>query len=119
VSASLAVLLALPTTNAAVAASRFGGSTDDSVCDVGNTDRRVQGVMSPQAFIKQSCKNGQLLVGNSVVPLGSSAPEIVELAQTYCRIADIQSRRSRANMAGIDMEYEEVRCRLEKLKPQP
>lgn len=113
-----AALLSIGVTCCASAASRLGGATDDSVCDVGSTDRRVAGVAAPQAFIKTSCKNGQLLMGTSVVPLGSGDPEILELARAYCRIADIQSTRTQANMAGITMEYEQVRCVLQKLRTE-
>lgn len=109
--AAIAACAAAP----AMAVSRLGAATDDSVCDVGSTDRRAAGLIPPAEFVKSKCRNGQLLIGISVVPLGSSQPEIAELASRYCTIAGIQSSRSVSNMAGIAMEYEQVRCTIEKM----
>lgn len=102
----------------AFAVSRLGAATDDSVCDVGSTDRRAAGVMPPREFVKSKCRNGQVLLGISVVPVGTSQSEIAELASRYCLIAGIQSSRSMSNMAGIAMEYEQVRCVIEKMPSQ-
>lgn len=98
--------------------SRLGAATDDSVCDVGSTDRRAAGVVPPWEFVKSKCRNGQVLLGISVVPVGNSPSEIAELARRYCLIAGIQSSRSMSNMAGIAMEYEQVRCVIEKMPSQ-
>ena len=102
----------------ALAVSRLGTATDDSVCDVGSTDRRAPGVIAPREFVKSKCKNGQVLLGISVVPVGTSPSEIAELASRYCLVAGIQSSRSMSNMAGIEMAYEQVRCVIEKMPSQ-
>jgi hypothetical protein len=109
--ASIAIFTAMPVQ----AASRLGGQTDDSVCDVGKTWQRVNGVPATGEFVRTSCKNGQLLMGVSVAPAGDFDSEIVVLARTLCRIADIQTRRNQGDMGGIVMEYDEVRCKIEKL----
>jgi hypothetical protein len=100
----------------AVAVSRLGGVTDDSVCDLGSLEQRQADVPSAAAFVKAKCKNGQLLMGKSVVPLGSGQSEIMNLARAYCRIADIQVNRIRGGMMGVPMEWDEVRCPIAKLK---
>lgn len=97
------------------AVARLGGQTDDSVCDVGATQQRNRDWPEVADFIRAKCKNGQLLMGSSVVPAGGFDSEITVLARGLCRIADIQARRTQGNMAGIVMEYDEVRCKLEKL----
>jgi hypothetical protein len=104
-------LLAAP----AWAVTRQGGSTDDSVCDVGRTYERSRDSASSWEFVRTQCKNGQLLMGTSVVPVGGGETEIMGLAKTFCRIADIQSRRFQGSVGPLGMELEEARCRVEKL----
>ncbi len=104
-------LLAVP----AWAVSRQGGSTDDSVCDVGRTYERSRDGVSSWEFVRTQCRNGQLLMGTSVVPVGAGETEIMGLAKTFCRIADIQSRRFQGSVGPLGMELEEARCRVEKL----
>lgn len=103
-------LLAAP----AWAVSRQGGATDDSVCDVGRTYERSRDGVSSWEFVRTQCKNGQLLMGTSVLPVGGGETEIMGLAKTFCRIADIQSRRFQGNVGPLGMEFEEARCRVEK-----
>lgn len=109
---------ALMASTPAAAVSRLGGGTDDSVCDLGSLEQRRADALGPGEFVKAKCKNGQLLMGKSVVPLGSSQSDIMNLARTYCRIADIQANRIRGDMMGLPMEWDEVRCRIEKLKTE-
>ena len=97
------------------AVSRQGGATDDSVCDVGRTYERSRDGVSSGEFVRTKCKNGQLLMGTSVVPVGAGETEIMGLAKTFCRIADIQSRRFQGSVGPLGMELEEARCRVEKL----
>ena len=99
----------------AQAASRYGGPTDDSVCDVGDMSRRAAGMLSPDAYVKATCRNGQALIGSSVVPLGSAQSDIALLAVKSCVAADIEIRRSSDNVGGVVMEIERVRCRISKL----
>jgi hypothetical protein len=66
-------------------------------------------------FIRAQCKNGQVLVGSGIVPAGGFDSEVVRLARTFCRMADIQTRRTQGNMAGLVMEIDEVRCIIGKL----
>lgn len=114
---TLVATSALLATNGSWAAPRLGGVTDDSVCDVGSTEQRREGALAPREFIERQCKNGQLLVGVSVVPAGGmSEPLITALARTYCRIADVQVVRSVRDIGGLTMEYEEARCVISKLK---
>lgn len=54
-------------------------------------------------------------MGTCVVPVGAGETEIMGLAKTFCRIADIQSRRFQGNVGPLGMEFEEARCRVEKL----
>jgi hypothetical protein len=109
--ATAAGLLAAP----AWAVSRQGGATDDSVCDVGRTHERSRDGVSSWEFVRTQCKHGQLLMGTSVVPVGGGETEIMGLAKTFCRIADIQSRRYQGAVGPLGMEFEEARCRVEKL----
>jgi hypothetical protein len=104
-------LLAVP----AWAVTRQGGATDDSVCDVGRTHERSRDGVSSWEFVRTQCKNGQLLMGTSVVPVGGGETEIMGLAKTFCRIADIQSRRFQGAVGPLGMEFEEARCRVDKL----
>lgn len=97
------------------AVARLGGQTDDSVCDVGSTASRSQEWPVAAEFVRAKCKNGQLLMGSSVVPVGNFDPEIVVLARAFCRIADIQARRTAGSAGPLMMAFEEVRCRIEKL----
>lgn len=98
------------------AASRLGGETDDSVCDVGPTYERSRDETRAGDFIRSSCRNGQVLIGASVVPAGGFESEIMRLAKANCRIADIQAQRVRRSTGPIFMEFDEVRCRIEKLQ---
>ena len=98
----------------AQAASRFSGVTDDSVCDVGRTDQRTSPNVEAFDFVKSRCKNGQLLTGSSPVPVGGYEPEIEALAKHYCRIADIDAKRTAGSLAGISVEFAQVRCKIEK-----
>jgi hypothetical protein len=66
-------------------------------------------------FIRAQCKNGQILIGSGIVPAGGFDSEVVRLARTFCRMADIQTRRTQGNMAGLVMEIDEVRCIIGKL----
>lgn len=111
---ALAGLLICPVAPAG-AVSRLGGQTDDSVCDVGSTASRSREWPEAADFIRARCKNGQLLLGSSVVPAGNFDPEITVLARAFCRIADIQARRTAGSAGPLMMEFEEVRCRIEKL----
>ena len=99
----------------APAASRFGTPSDDSVCDVGDAAKRAAGVMSAEAFVKTRCRNGQVLVGTGVVPLGSSPSDIALLAMKSCAAATIESSRSSEVMGGISVDVERVRCPISKL----
>lgn len=97
------------------AVSRQGGATDDSVCDLGRTYERNRDNSWVGDFIKTQCKNGQLLIGSSVVPVGGFESEIMGLSKANCQIADIQARRFQGNAGPMGMEFEEVRCRITKL----
>jgi hypothetical protein len=97
------------------AVTRQGGVTDDSVCDLGRTYERSRDGVSAWEFVRAQCKNGQLLIGISVVPVGGGETEIMGLSKAFCRIADIQSRRFQGHAGPLGMELEEARCRLEKL----
>ena len=99
----------------AFAVARLGGETDDSVCDVGRTDQRMTGALGPQNFVATKCRNGQLLMATSVVPAGGFEPATTSLGKTFCRIADIQSRRFQENVGPLPMEFEELRCQIAKL----
>jgi hypothetical protein len=113
-------LLAIATACIAIqsgAVARQGGTTDDSVCDLGRTYERTSTRDNSWIgdFIKAKCKNGQLLMGSSVVPAGGFESEIMGLSKANCQIADIQARRFQGNAGPITMEFEEVRCRITKL----
>jgi hypothetical protein len=97
------------------AASLVGGQTDDSVCDLGSASQNARKLSAAGDFIRAQCKNGQMLVGSGIVPAGGFDSEVVRLARTFCRMADIQTRRTQGNMAGLVMEIDEVRCTIEKL----
>lgn len=96
-------------------AARLGGETGDSVCDVGRTQEPGRDGARAGDFIRVQCKNGQMLVGSSVVPAGGFESEILGLAKRYCRVADIQVRRTHENAGPFLVEFEAVRCRIEKL----
>lgn len=66
-------------------------------------------------FIRVQCKNDQVLVESSIVPAGGFDSEVVRLARTFCRMAEIQIRSTQGNMAGLVMEIDEVRCAIGKL----
>ena len=97
------------------AASLVGGQTDDSVCDLGSASQNARKLSAAGDFIRAQCKNGQMLVGSGIVPAGGFDSEVVRLARTFCRMADIQTRRTQGNMAGLVMEIDEVRCIIGKL----
>lgn len=97
------------------AASLVGGQTDDSVCDLGSAPHNARKLSAAGDFIRAQCKNGQMLVGSSIVPVGGFDSEVVRLARTFCRMADIQTRRTQGNMGGLVMEIDEVRCTIGKL----
>ena len=97
------------------AASLVGGQTDDSVCDLGSAPQNARKLSAAGDFIRAQCKNGQVLVGSGIVPAGRFDAEVVRLARTFCRMADIQTRRTQGNMAGLVMEIDEVRCIIGKL----
>lgn len=97
------------------AASLVGGQTDDSVCDLGSATQNARKLSAAGDFIRAQCKNGQVLVGSGIVPAGGFDSDVVRLARTFCRLADIQTRRTQGNMAGLVMEIDEVRCSIEKL----
>jgi hypothetical protein len=97
------------------AAARFGGTTDDSVCDIGATHQRPRPNVEPAAFIQAQCRNGQLLIGNSIVPSGNFAPAVDGLSKRYCTIADIKAWRTEGDLMGLRVEYAHVRCKLDKL----
>ena len=97
------------------AASLVGGQTDDSVCDLGSAPQNARKLSAAGDFIRAQCKNGQVLVGSGIVPAGGFDSEVVRLTRTFCRLADIQTRRTQGNMAGLVMEIDEVRCSIEKL----
>ncbi len=96
------------------AASLVGGQTDDSVCDLGSAPQNARKLSAAGGFIRAQCKNGQVL-GSGIVPAGGFDSEVVRLARTFCRLADIQTRRTQGNMSGLVMEIDEVRCSIEKL----
>ena len=100
---------------AAHAESRLGGETDDSVCDVGATYKRHNTWPVAADFVRARCKNGQLLMGSSIVPAGGFDSEIKRLTRGFCRIADIQLQRTAGELLGIPTEFEEGRCKIEKL----
>lgn len=97
------------------AAARFGGTTDDSVCDIGATHQRPRPNVEPAEFIQAQCRNGQLLIGNSIVPSGNFAPAVDGLSKRYCKIADIQAWRTQGDLMGLRVDYAHVRCKLDKL----
>lgn len=97
------------------AASLVGGQTDDSVCDLGGAPQNARKLSAAGDFIRAQCKNGQILIGSGIVPAGGFDSEVVRLARTFCRMADIQTRRTQGNMAGLVMEIDEVRCIIGKL----
>ena len=66
-------------------------------------------------FIRAQCKNDQVLVESSIVPAGGFDSEVVRLARTFCRLAEIQTRSTQGNMVGLVMEIDEVRCAIGKL----
>jgi len=99
----------------ASAASLVGGQTYDSVCDLGSVPQNARKLSAAGDFIRAQCKNGQVRVGSGIVPAGGFDSEVVRLARTFCRMADIQIRRTQGNMAGIVMEFDEVRCIIGKL----
>jgi len=107
--------VAICTAAPAGAVARLGGQTDDSVCDVGSTASRSREWPEAAEFVRAKCRNGQLLLGSSVVPAGNFDPEITVLARAFCRIADIQARRIAGSAGPLMMEFEEVHCRIEKL----
>lgn len=97
------------------AASLVGGQTDDSVCDLGSAPQNARKLSAAGDFIRAQCKNGQVLVGSGIVPAGGFDSEVVRLARAFCRVADIQTKRTQGNMAGLVMEIDEVRCIIGKL----
>lgn len=97
------------------AASLVGGQTDDSVCDLGSAPQNARKLSTAVDFIRTQCKNGQVLVGSGIVPAGGFDSEVARLARTFCRMADIQIRRTQGSMAGLVMEIDEVRCAIGKL----
>ena len=97
------------------AASLVGGQTDDSVCGLGSAPQNARKLSAAGDFIRAQCKNGQVLVGSGIVPAGGFDSDVVRLARTFCRLADIQTRRTQGNMSGLVMEIDEVRCSIEKL----
>ncbi|MCW5287483.1 hypothetical protein [Verminephrobacter eiseniae] len=97
------------------AASLVGGQTDDSVCDLGSAPQNARKLSAAGDFIRAQCKNGQVLVGSGIVPVGGFDSEVVRQARTFCRLVDIQTRRIQGNMAGLVMEIDEVRCTIGKL----
>lgn len=97
------------------AASLLGGQTDNSVCDLGTAPQNSRKIYQASDFIRAQCKNGQVLVGSGIVPAGGSDAEVVRLARSFCRVADIQIRRTQADMGGLIMEIDEVRCTIGKL----
>ena len=94
------------------AASRLGGQTDDSVCDVGKTYQRSRPDIIAFEFIRDHCENGQMLIGSSMVPVGNFEPEIEALAKRFCRIADIDIKRTENENLGIRAAYSHVRCKI-------
>ena len=99
-----------------LAASRMGGMTDDSVCDVGRTQVPVKPEnIRAEDFIKTQCKNGQVLTGASTVAYGNAMPEIEYLAKRYCLMAEIQMWGSAEYFLGIRQEWVHARCVIAKL----
>lgn len=99
----------------APAVSRFGAPSDDSVCDVGDAAKRASGVMSADAFVKTKCRNGQMLMGTSAVPVGSSLSDIALLAMKSCAAATIESSRVTEVLGGVSVDVERIRCPISKL----
>jgi hypothetical protein len=98
------------------AASRGGGATDDSVCEIGSMEDRSSKI-DPYDFVQKSCRNGQLLTGTSVVPLGSNGAQIENLAGRYCLRAEIEVRYFKKPVAGMEWDYAAVKCKISKLEP--
>ena len=98
-------------------ASREGGLTDESVCDVGDTVRSSSKLKSPFDFVKSECKNGQLLLASGVVPAGGfTLSKSEELAKNLCLIADIELKRTTGGgPTGTLWEIDNVRCKITKL----
>jgi len=98
------------------AASLVGGQTDDSVCDLGSAPQNARKLSAAGDFIRAQCKNGQVLVGSAIVPAAVSYESaVVLLARDFCRMSDIQTRRTQGNMGGLVMEIDEVQCPIGKL----
>ena len=97
----------------AQAASRLGWQSDDSVCELG--DILTNSTIKPDDFIRNHCKNGQLLIGTSVAPFGGRFSDVMQLARNFCSIATIQSSRYDYNASGMAVTIEEIRCPIKKL----
>jgi len=54
-------------------------------------------------------------MGAGIVPVGGSEPEVVRLARSFCRVADIHIRRTQTDVGRLIMEIDEVRCTIGKL----
>lgn len=97
------------------AASLVGGQTDDSVCDLGSAGQNARKLPEAGDFVRAQCKNGQVLMGSSIVPVGGFDSDVVRLARAFCRMSEVQTRRTQGNMGGLVMEIDEVRCTIGKL----
>ena len=97
------------------AAPPVGAQTAAAVRGAGSAPQNARKLSAAGDFIRAQCKNGQMLVGSGIVPAGRFDAEVVRLARTFCRMADIQTRRTQGSMVGLVMEIDEVRCTIEKL----
>lgn len=104
------------------AASLVDEQTDDSVCDLGHASKNTGKLSSLDKgvdFISSKCRNGQVLIGSSIVPASSSDSTVITLAKKFCMIADIQTKRTQIVLGGsLPMEIDEVRCTIKKLPNQ-
>lgn len=98
------------------AVSRLGQTSDDSICDIGATERGGLNALPAAEFIATKCRNGQVLIGSSSVPqLRSTTPLARRLATKYCVAEDIKSRYLFRHAYTVTVTDEHVRCVLSKL----
>ena len=96
------------------AASLLGGKTDDSVCDLGTTPENDQKLSVAGKFIREHCKNGQVLMGSRIAPDDRFADSPVErLAVTFCSKVEIHNRRIPSDLPAVTMVIADVRCTID------
>jgi hypothetical protein len=127
-----ASLLAAPLVSQAVAL-RPGKTTDASVCDLGpNTTRFLSSqVLVPAVasskdkvaayvrlaglFITEHCASGQILILHGAADVDSDRPALEEVANSSCRVADIQKSEGQASDGPYTYGTFELRCSITKL----